>query len=187
MSGSKHAKGVVNMAVSLDGFIAREDGTIDWLDEMNALAPEGEDCGFGQFMSSVDALVMGRKTYEKVRSFGVWPYGDTPVVVQSRNDMSLPESTPPTVSHSSESPPELMERLSIEGAKVVYVDGGVTIRRFLEAKCITEVTLTRVPVVIGSGLPLFGDLEHDLKLEHIRTKVFDFGFVQSTYRVDGRS
>ncbi len=92
----------VYIATSLDGFIAGVNGDLDWLDEANAKVPEGEDCGFGAFMSSVDTLLMGRKTYEKVLSFGVWPYGDTPVVVLSRDPIFFPDHLPSTVSHSSE-------------------------------------------------------------------------------------
>nr|WP_205749230.1 dihydrofolate reductase family protein [Desulfopila sp. IMCC35008] len=87
----------VYIATSLDGFIARSNGDLDWLDEANAMVPEGEDCGFDKFMSSVDTLLMGRKTYEKVLSFGVWPYGDTPVVVLSRNQISFPDHLPATL------------------------------------------------------------------------------------------
>ena len=79
-------KGSVFIATSLDGYIARENGEIDWLDRANALVPAGEDCGFSRFMETIDTLVMGRKTYEQVFSFGVWPYGSTPVIVLSRKN-----------------------------------------------------------------------------------------------------
>jgi len=177
------AQGTVNIATSLDGYIARADGSIDWLNEANSVVPDGEDCGFGSFMASVDALVMGRNTYEKVLSFGVWPYGETPVIVQSRNKIEFPSDSPTTVSDSSESPRELMGRLSQEGVKRVYIDGGVTIQRFLNAGVIDEITITVIPVLIGSGLSLFGTLDEDVKLSHTKTVAFDFGFVQSTYAI----
>jgi len=176
-------KGIVNIAISRDGYIAREDGDIDWLDKANSAVPVGEDCGFAKFMRSIGALVMGRKSYEKVLSFGVWPYGDTPVIVQSRKPIEFPPDAPSSVSHSSESPSDLFERLNREGIERVYIDGGTTIQRFLQAEIIDEITLTVIPVLIGSGIPLFGSLREDITLSHKKTITYDFGFVQSTYLV----
>ena len=173
----------VYIAISLDGFIARDDGGLDWLDEANANVPDGEDFGFQAFMDSVDALIMGRKTYERVLSFGGWPYGRTPVVVLSRNSVSFPPSVPDTVSHSSEAPRDLLTRLSGEGAKHVYVDGGTTIQGFLSEGLVDEITVTVIPVILGGGISLFGSLENDICLAHERTTVFDPGFVQTTYSV----
>ena len=177
----------VYIATSLDGFIARTDGALDWLDEANAVVPDGEDCGFGAFMGSIDALVMGRKTYEKVLSFGEWPYGEKPVVVLSRSSISFPPSVPDTVTHSSQSPRDLLERLSDEGVGRVYVDGGITIRGFLSEGLVDEITVTVIPIVLGDGIPLFGSTEKDIRLTHIRTTAFDFGFVQTTYSVQKRA
>lgn len=114
----------VYVATSLDGFIARKNGDLDWLNAANATVPEGEDCGFGAFMHTVDVLIMGRKTYEQVTSFGEWPYERTPVVVLSRTPITFPTDLPDTVTHSSENPKELCDRLSREGARHLYVDGG---------------------------------------------------------------
>lgn len=173
----------VYMATSVDGFIARSNGDLDWLDDSNAMVPLGEDCGFGEFLSTVDTLLMGRKTYEKVLSFGEWPYGDTPVVVLSRNPISFPGHLPSTVSHTSEQPPELLNRLAGEGIKHVYVDGGQTIQGFLSEGLVDEITMTVIPVILGAGIPLFAPVKNDIHLAHIRTTTFDFGFVQSTYSV----
>ena len=173
----------VYVATSLDGYIARESGGLDWLDAANATVPAGEDCGFRQFMESIDVLVMGRKTYEKVLSFGLWPYGNTPVIVLSRNKIELPDDPKQNVSCSSESPKELCARLSAKGAKRLYIDGGITIQRFLAAGLITDITITVIPVILGRGIPLFGSSEKDISLGHVATKTFDFGFVQSTYKV----
>jgi dihydrofolate reductase len=177
----------VYIATSLDGFIARKDDALDWLDEANATVPEGEDLGYHAFMESVDVLVMGRKTFDKVLSFGQWPYGETRVVVLSRSPISLPSSLPDTVTHSSQSPRVLLERLASDGVEHVYVDGGNTIQSFLSVGLVDEITLTVIPVILGDGIPLFGSLEHDVHLTHLRTTAFDFGFVQTTYLVDHRT
>ena len=177
-------KASVYIATSLDGFIARRDGSIDWLNEAQALVPEGEDCGFKAFMDSVDKLIMGRNTYEQVLSFGQWAYGDTPVVVLSHNPIEIPEHLPGMISHSSESPVTLLQRLAAEGVKHVYVDGGATIQGFLSESLIDEITITRIPVAIGDGIPLFATRGRDIKLTHVGTTAYDFGFVQTTYRVE---
>lgn len=174
-------KASVYIATSLDGFIAGKNGNLDWLDEANAGIPKGEDCGFDKFMSSVDALVMGRKTYEKVRSFGQWPYGETPVIVQSSRAIKFPPGTPDTVSYSSESPVGLMRRLADEGVGHVYVDGGITIQSFLRAGLINEITLTVIPTILGEGIPLFGVMDRPVKLTHLETISYEFGLVQSKY------
>ena len=176
-------KASVFIATSLDGFIARRDGSIDWLNKAHARVPEGEDCGFGVFMDSVDALIMGRKTFEQVLSFGQWPYGKTPVVVLSHGPMEIPSRLPGTISHSSESPKALLVRLSAMGMEHVYIDGGNTIQGFLADSLIDEITITRIPVAIGNGIPLFDPERGDVKLSHLHTTTYDFGFVQTRYRV----
>lgn len=177
----------VYIATSPDGFIARRDGAIDWLNETNAVVPEGEDCGFMAFMDSVDTLIMGRKTYEQILSFGQWPYGDTPVVVLSHNSIEIPSHLSDTVSHSTESPAALLKLLAAHGVKHVYVDGGSTIQGFLAESLIDEITITRIPVVIGEGIPLFAPMPRDIKLIHLSTTAYEFGFVQSRYSVDKKA
>lgn len=174
----------VYVGASLDGFIARRDGSIDWLNEAQALVPDGEDLGFGAFMDTVDTLIMGRKTFEQVLSFGVWPYGQTPVVVLSHNPIQLPPDLVATVSHASGSPGALLDRLSAQGVQHVYVDGGSTIQGFLAESLIDQITITTIPVILGDGIPLFGPLESDIKLTHVKTVAYDFGFVQTTYVID---
>jgi dihydrofolate reductase len=173
----------VYVGASLDGFIARRDGSIDWLNEAQSLVPKGEDCGYQAFMDSVDALIMGRKTFEQVLTFGPWHYGNTPVVVLSHNPVTIPSHLPDTVSHASESPRALLERLSGQGIKHVYVDGGSTIQGFLAESLIDEITITRIPIVIGDGISLFAPMEKDIRLTHLNTTTYDFGFVQSTYSI----
>ena len=173
----------VYIATSLDGFIAREDDSLDWLDAASENVPDGDDCGYLSFMESIDVLVMGHITFEKVMSFGKWPYGDKPVIVLSSKQLDVPDEMTDTVSHSSESPADLYERLSEDGIQRIYIDGGVTIQRFLEAGLVNDITITVIPVVLGSGKSLFGKLEEDIALSHVSTKVFDFGFVQSCYEI----
>jgi dihydrofolate reductase len=169
----------VFIATSLDGFIARENGDIDWL---GGNSNEGtEDYGYKKFMDSVDVLVMGRNTYEKVLSFGEWPYGDKRVVVLSSRLLAVPGRIDKRVEVMSCSPEKLVEQLSKRGAKHLYIDGGKTIQGFLNAGLIKRLIITRIPVLIGRGIPLFGPVSRDVKLRHIETKQFPNGFVQSIY------
>jgi len=178
------AKCSVFIATSLDGFISRDDGSIDWLMKANTLARPGEDCGYKSFISTVDGLVMGRNSYEKILSFDEWPYGDLPVVVMSSQTIAIPEKLQTCVSASSESPISLVQRLSKKGARHLYIDGGVTIQGFLANKLINEMTITLIPVLLGSGRSLFGSLKEDIELQHIETQTFDGGFVQIKYHID---
>jgi len=172
----------VFIATSLDGFIARPDGSIDWLESASS-GTDGEDFGCKAFMDSVDALIMGRNTFEKVLSFPDWPYGDKPVVVLSSSLETRPDSVPDSVTLTSGSPQQIVERLMSEGMESFYVDGGVTIQRFLRAGLIDELTITLIPVLLGSGIPLFGPLDSDISLELVSSESFPCGFVQNKYRV----
>jgi len=174
-------KASVFIATSLDGFIARPDGGLDWLGD----PPEegAEDYGYKKFLDTVDVLVMGRYTYEKVLTFGEFPYGSTPVVVLSHSPVQIPESVSEFVETMSCSPVELVKLLSKRGANHLYVDGGNTIQTFLEAGLIQRLIITRIPVLIGGGIPLFGPLQRDVRLRHIDTRVFPGGLEQSEYEV----
>ncbi len=171
----------VFIATSLDGFISRKDGSIDWLNEANQLVTKGEDCGYKVFSDSTDVMLMGRNTFDLVRTFDKWYYGDKRVVVLSSREVDIPVELQKTVSHSSEAPEVLLRRLEAEGYRHAYVDGGTTIQRFLRAGLIDELTITLIPVLLGEGRPLFGPLERDVKLKLVRTQAHDFGFVQVTY------
>ncbi len=173
----------VFIATSLDGFIARRDGSIDWLERANTTIPPGEDCGFAAFMDGIDAIVMGRNTFDVARAFPEWLYGTTPLVVLSRTLTQLPEGTPATVSLSSKSPSDLVAELAARGLRRLYIDGGLTVQSFLAAGLIDEIVITTIPVLLGNGLPLFGSLPDDVWLEHVSTEAYEFGFVQSRYRV----
>jgi dihydrofolate reductase len=174
-------KASVFIGTSLDGFIAREDGGIDWLNEFGD--EPGEDYGYAAFFDSVDALVMGRNTYDLVRTFPEWPYGTKPVIVLTSRPLDIPAELADRVSTLSGPPAEIVRQLGERGFTHVYVDGGVTIQRFLAAGLIQRMTITRLPVLIGTGIPLFGPVPHDIKLRHVETRTFGNGLVQSTYEV----
>lgn len=178
-----HPKLSVFIAASLDGYIAREDGSLDWLMRMNELVTPGEDCGYKEFIATVDALVMGRNTYEKVLTFGEWPYGELPVIILSSKPLPIPEECRQFVSVRNEDPLQLMQYLFNEDYQHVYIDGGVTIQKFLEYKLIDEVTLTLIPLLLGSGIRLFGNLKKEISLEHMSTQTFHPGLVQLKYRL----
>lgn len=173
----------VYIATSLDGYIARKDGDIDWLNESSSMVPEGEDLGFSAFMSSIDTMIMGRKTFEQILSFGEWAYDETPVIILSRNPVNIPDHLKDTVSYTPDSPTQICERLKAVGAKRLYIDGGMTIQSFLRENLIKDITITRIPIALGEGIALFSSIDNDVKLKHRVTRVYDFGFVQSTYDI----
>ena len=176
-------KATVFIATSLDGFIARPDGAIDWLP--TGADTKFEDYGYAELMKSIDALVMGRKTFETVRGFGgEWPYGTKPVVVLSSRKVEIPKELAKTVTYMSGNINAIREHLAARDVKHIYVDGGVTIQRFLNAGAIDRLIITRIPILIGEGIPLFGKLERgDIPLAHIGTKTYPSGLVQSEYAV----
>ncbi len=143
----------VYIATSLDGFIAREDGSIDWLMEANTTVPPGEDCGYAEFMRTVDVLIVGRNTYEQVAGFEPWPYEGQRVVVLTSRGIEFRQGPSVRLEASSESPQDLLHRLSSEGCKHAYVDGGKVIQSFLSSELIDTLTVTTIPVLIGRGLP----------------------------------
>lgn len=173
--------GHIFVGASLDGFIAREDGGIDWL---NQIDDAGEDNGYEPFIESMDGLVIGRATYETALSFGEWLY-PKPVIVLSRSlsQADVRADLEGKVRIMRGAPREIMESLAAEGRRRVYVDGGQVIQSFLRAGLIADITLTHVPVLLGRGIPLFGELEQDIWLEHLETKTFPSGLVQSRYAI----
>lgn len=170
-------KAAVYIAASVDGFIAQKDGDVAWLHDPR-YAIEGEDFGYSQFMADVDCVVMGRNTYEKVLEFEAWPFTGKRVVVLSRSLQSISQ---PGAELSSEHPSALLRRLEAEGVKKVYVDGGKTIQSFLSDGLVHEITITRIPILLGSGLPLFAELNASVHLQHSKSHAFANGFVQSTW------
>lgn len=173
----------VFIATSLDGFIARPDGRLDWLMQAQAAAPAGEDFGHAAFMAGIDALVMGRKTLDTVRGFDPWPYAGIPVHALTRQPLAdLPALSDLDVQWSRESPAALLGRLSAAGVKRVYLDGGELIQSFLREDLVDQLTVTTVPVLIGQGRRLWGELPADLRWALQEVRHWDCGFLQTTHR-----
>ena len=170
-------KASVFIGTSLDGFIARANDDLDWLPPGG-----GEEHGYEAFMASVDALVIGRRTFDKVLTFDAWPYGEKPVFVLSTRALA-PAPPEAVVERMSGAPAEVVSQLDARGIRHAYVDGGITIQRFLEAGLIQRLIITRIPVLIGAGIPLFGALQRDIVLRHVGTRQYASGLVQSEYVV----
>jgi dihydrofolate reductase len=173
-------KASVFIGTSVDGFIARPNGEFDFLPEGG-----GEPHGYDEFMASVDALVIGRKTFETVLAYPAWPYGDKRVVVLSSRPVDVSAVRVGIVEQMAGSPTEIVSKLAASGVNHIYVDGGITIQRFLRAGLVQRLIITRVPVLIGDGIPLFGALPRDLRLRHIATQQYPSGLVKSEYHVVG--
>jgi len=184
-------RGSVFIAISLDGFIAKPDGSVDWLNELRGTMPEGDDCGFAEFMAEVDAVVIGRKTFESVRSFveaGIpWPYGNKLVLVLSRRpgDVKVPLALETeNIQVLSGSPLDILATLSANvGAQDVYVDGGSTIRGFMKAGVIRRAIVTKVPVTLGDGIPLFTPKQWAALEQEGSEKTWPNGFSQRRYKM----
>jgi dihydrofolate reductase len=171
-------KASVFIGTSVDGFIARKNDELDFLPEAG-----GEPHGYNEFIASVDAIVIGRKTFEKVLTFGAWPYGEKRVVVLSSRPIDLSVVRGGVVEQMAGGPAEIVSQLAARGVLNLYIDGGITIQRFLRAGMIQRLIITRVPVLIGEGVPLFGALPHDVRLRHVATRHYPSGLVQSEYEV----
>ena len=170
----------VFVGASVDGFIARSNGGLDWLPEGG-----GEPHGYHEFIATVDALVIGRKSFESVLTFDAWPYGDKRVVVLSSRPVDVSAVRSGVVEQMAGPPAEIVSRLAASGAHHLYVDGGITIQRFLQAGLVHRLVITRVPVLIGDGIPLFGSLPRDIRLRHVATQHYPSGLVKSEYEIPG--
>lgn len=173
--------GHVFIATSLDGYIARPEGDIDWLLQRD---DPHEDHGYDDFIADKDAIVMGRGSYEQVATFDTWPY-DRPVLVLSQRlaGTPVPDALRGKVRFADLAPADAMRLLEQDGARRVYVDGGRVVQAFLRAGLIADMVVTTVPVLLGTGRPLFGTLDGDRDLALVATRGFPSGLVQSTYRL----
>lgn len=170
----------VFIGTSVDGFIARPNGDLDFLPEGG-----GEPHGYNEFIASVDAIVIGRKTFKTVLAFEAWPYGDKRVVVLSSRPVDFSAVRGGVVEQMAGPPAEIVAQLAARGVHHLYIDGGITIQGFLRAGVIQRLIITRVPVLIGEGVPLFGSLPRDIRLRHVATRHYSSGLVQSEYEVVG--
>jgi dihydrofolate reductase len=173
----------VFVGVSLDGFIARANGDLNWL--MGEGGGDASEYGYDEFIAGIDAIVMGRKTFEKGMTFDKWYYGTKRVVVLSSRplDLSTTQARGGVVEQMAGSPAEIVSKLAASGARHLYVDGGITIQHFLHVGLIRRFIISRLPVLIGEGIPLFGSLPRDIRLCHIATRAYPGGMVQSEYHV----
>lgn len=168
----------VFVGTSVDGFIARLNGSFDFLPEGG-----GEPHGYTEFIASIDAIVMGRKTFETVLPFPEWPYADKRVVVLSSRPLDFSAVRGGVVEQMAGPPAEIVSQLAARAVHHLYIDGGITVQRFLRAGLIERLIITRVPVLIGEGIPLFGALPRDIRLRHVATRHYASGLVQSEYLV----
>lgn len=168
----------VYIATSLDGFIATDNGSIDWLDEIPN--PDNNDFGYADFMNGIDALVMGRKTFEKVLTFDVWPY-DKPVFVLTSSMVQVPQELEGKVELVHGTPRDVVTQLKELGHHNLYIDGGITIQGFLEEDLIDEMVITRAPILLGNGIPLFGKISQKLQFKHKSTEILNEILVKSHY------
>ena len=168
----------VYIGTSLDGFIARADGGIDWLMKYADADAIGS---YNEFIANIDVMVIGRGTFETVLGFPSWPY-DRPVFVLSRTMTVVPDHLLEKPTITSLEPAELLRHLSDQGFKAAYIDGGKVIQSFLKADLIDSLIIATVPVLIGGGIPLFGSLDTDINFEHVRTSTYPNGLVRSYYK-----
>ena len=160
-------------------FLARPDHALDFLH-----TGEQQAHGFEEFYGSVDVVVIGRKTFEVVLTFGEWPYGKKPVIVLSNCPLDFSQVKGGVLDQMSGEPAEIVKQFKSRGFQHAYIDGGITIQRFLAARCIDRLVITRVPVLIGAGIPLFGPVPRDITLRHVETRCYKGGLVQSEYEID---
>lgn len=169
----------VYIATSLDSYIADKNGGIDWL--MNIPNPDRSDYGFNDFMQKIDALVMGKNTFQTVLSLGEWPYNKK-VFILSNTLNSIPDHLKEKAEIISGKPKEINDYLAERGYKNLYIDGGKVIQSFLEEDLIDEIIITRIPVILGDGIPLFGKLEKPINFSEVRTEVLSKLLVKTYYK-----
>ena len=168
---------LIFIGTSLDGFIARRDGSFAWLTQFANYEAINE---YKEFIKGIDAILLGRNTYETVLGFTEWPYQHK-VFVLSNSIKEVPENLRKKVTVLSMKPGEILHYLSNKGFSNIYIDSGKLIQSFLKENLVDEMTISKAPVLIGSGIPLFGDLDIDIHFKHIKTQVHANGLVRSYY------
>ena len=180
----------VYIATSADGFIARNDGSVDWLETAGNPSAGTTDSyvELPEYMTNVDCMIMGRHCMDMISGFNLtpeqWPYGDTRIIVLSNTVKTPPENLAGKVEMYSGDISELLAKLESEGHKHAYIDGGTTIQAFLNIRAIDEMTLTQIPVLIGEGKPLFGKVAQDIRLTEAKAVACPSNYVQIHYKVD---
>lgn len=173
-------KNKVFIATSIDGYIADKNGGLDWLQSIPN--PDNNDMGYVEFTNGIDALVMGRTTFETVIGFDVpWPY-NKPVFVLSNKLNEIPESHKEKAFLVKGTLMEILDQIHKKGFHKLYIDGGTTIRNFLKEDLIDEMVLTTIPVLLGGGSSLFTELPNELKFELIETKRYLNQITQNHYK-----
>ena len=173
-------KNSVFIATSLDGYIADKNGGIDWLHSIPN--PDNDDMGYVEFTNKIDALVMGRTTFETVLGFDVdWPY-NKPVFVLSNKLKEIPESHKEKAFLVKGKLTEILDQIHERGFNSLYIDGGTTISNFLKEDLIDEMVLTTIPILLGGGSSLFSELPNELKFELIGTKTYLNQITQNHYK-----
>lgn len=171
---------IVYIATSIDGYIAGKDGDIKWLTEYPN--PDQNDYGFFDFIKGIDALIMGRHTFETVNGFDTWMY-PVPVFVLSNTLTELTGKWAEKCELIKGDLKEVLTQLNARGINNIYVDGGKTIQSFLAQDLIDKLIITTIPIVLGGGIPLFGD-SAQLNFKHDSTDIYTGGLVKSTFTRD---
>lgn len=171
----------VYIATSIDGFIATPNGGLKWLEEIPN--PDKSDFGFSEFVSGIDAIIMGRKTFDKVLSFNAWPY-DKPVFVLSNLLKNVPLSLEGCAEIIKGDIKEIISDLNAKGFRNLYIDGGKVIQSFLKRDLIDEMIISQVPIILGNGIPLFGVIDRKLNFKLIKSEVFNSSLVKNYYQRD---
>ncbi len=172
-------KNSVYIATSLDGYIARKDGSIDWL--VSIPNPTESDYGFSEFMEGIDGIIMGRNTFETLLTFDEWPYAKK-IFVLSNTLQSMSEHLQDRAEIVSGDLQQILKNLHARGIYNLYIDGGKTIQSFLKEDLIDELTITRASIILGDGIPLFGNSSKALEFKHIHTEVLNDMLVKSTFQ-----
>jgi len=180
----------VYIATSADGYIATTDGGVDWLHsagDPNADMSKNPDMGFNRFIASVDCMIMGRKCMQAISSFNLtdeqWPYPETKIYVLSHSIIKPPPNLTGKVEMYSGDITELMQQLEASGHKHAYIDGGATITAFINLQLINEMIITKAPVILGKGIPLFGEINTRVNLINSEAVAFPNDFIQIKYEV----